>query len=154
MKIVNINYKGRVLIKPSIPISMCPPRQLIYHGPENMKLLVFSSGKCRLMGAKKPITSTKGFTIPFIITEIASTTVSMNIGQEINLHVLTEKLNKDRRQCTYEPEIFPALRLLDFNPKCVNVFASGKVMILGLKTLKYEKFCSSVKCYLMKYIYY
>ena len=33
----------------------------------------------------------------------------------------------------YEPELFPALRIRDFNPASVNVFTTGKVIICGLR---------------------
>ena len=45
----------------------------------------------------------------------------------------------------YEPELFPALRLTTFDPLCVNVFMSGKCVILGLKHLNYVKHVNRVK---------
>ena len=38
----------------------------------------------------------------------------------------------------YEPELFPALRYKKYNPLCVNIFASGKIVILGIRSLDYQ----------------
>jgi TATA-box binding protein (TBP) (component of TFIID and TFIIIB) len=38
----------------------------------------------------------------------------------------------------FEPELFSALRYLKYNPLCVNIFSSGKIVMLGLKTLDYK----------------
>jgi len=154
MKIVNINYRGRVLSKTPIqlPLPMLPPHQLIFKGSNKEKLLVFKSGKCRLMGCKKPIESHRitFCNIPIIIEQLMSMTVTMDMGSAINLYNLAEKLSL--KNCTFEPELFSGLRLLRYNPICVNVFASGRCTILGLRTLDYETFCLSVKDFLSQYI--
>ena len=51
--------------------------------------------------------------------------------------------------CTYEPELFPALRLTEFNPLCVNVFHMGKIVILGIKTLDYEHVVDTISLYIL-----
>ena len=33
----------------------------------------------------------------------------------------------------YEPELFPALRIREYNPAAVNVFTTGKVIVCGLR---------------------
>ena len=33
----------------------------------------------------------------------------------------------------YEPELFPALRIREYNPASVNVFTTGKVIVCGLR---------------------
>jgi TATA-box binding protein (TBP) (component of TFIID and TFIIIB) len=146
MEIVNINYKGRVVCNLSdleFPKNMSPPQQLVYCCKAGEKLLVFSSGKCRLMGCRKAITSTHDFPIPIILTDITCMTLVMNLYVGVNLIQLANKLGS--RKCMFEPEIFPALRLTQFNPLCVNVFASGKIVILGLKHLKYKYLYDSIR---------
>ena len=44
----------------------------------------------------------------------------------------------------FEPELFPALRILTYNPICVNVFATGKVVLLGLRSMDYDNFVQIV----------
>ena len=44
----------------------------------------------------------------------------------------------------FEPELFPALRYIKYNPLCVNIFSSGKVVILGLKTLDFKSITSAI----------
>ena len=153
MKLLNINYKGRILCpidELHFPESMRPPHQLIFYGPNNQKLLVYRSGKCRLMGCKEPVTTEDGFDIPFRIESMMSLTCTMTFEKPINLIHLAQRLG--HRRCIYECEIFPALRLIKFNPACVNVFSSGKIVCMGVKTLNYKKFCRKIYFYLIKYL--
>ena len=39
----------------------------------------------------------------------------------------------------YNPELFPAVQVLNYKPISVNVFASGKVTICGLKDLDFAQ---------------
>lgn len=150
MKIVNINYKGLV-IKPDVNIDYemlrkkQPPQMLSYKSKDGETLLVFASGKCRIMGCKKHISSTMNkFPIPIRITQIQSVTATLDLGYTVNLYNLAKQIGTKR--CLFEPEIFPALRITrEFDPLCVNVFASGKVVIMGLKTLSIIKTCLKVK---------
>ena len=153
MKIVNINYKGFV-IKPEDNIDygeLCKkqsPQSLTYKSNDGETLLVFASGKCRVMGCKKHISHpTNMFPIPIQITHIQSVTATLDLGYTLNLYALAKQIGMKR--CIFEPEIFPALRLTrDFAPLCVNVFASGKVVILGLKTLSIRRTCWKVKLFI------
>ena len=150
MKIVNINYKGRVKSEtPILGLKKVPPYMSVYTNKDGEKLLVFKSGKCRVMGCKKPFNGT--FPVPIEIQEMQSVTVSMDLGHCVNLYQLSKRLTC--KNCEYEPELFPALRLTSaFNPSCVNVFASGKIMILGLKTFDIEPICKTVKQYIYKHL--
>jgi TATA-box binding protein (TBP) (component of TFIID and TFIIIB) len=73
--------------------------------------------------------------IPFKINDLQmqSATMVIDLGYKINLIKLSKTL--PRHYFMYEPELFPALRLILFNPMCVNVFSTGKVVVLGLKKL-------------------
>lgn len=151
MKIVNINYKGVVKCDTPMVDRKVPPYMSVYTNKDGEKLLVFKSGKCRVMGCKKPIITTTSFPIPVEIQDVQSVTVSMDLGHGVNLYQLSKQLTC--KNCEYEPELFPALRLTSaFNPYCVNVFASGKIMILGLKTFDIEPICKFVKQYIYKHL--
>ena len=47
-------------------------------------------------------------------------------------------------KCWFEPELFPALRLTKYDPVCVNVFSTGKIVILGLKNLYYQGYVDNI----------
>ena len=65
--------------------------------------------------------------------EIQSITITSDIGFSCNLNELAKLI-----PCVYEPELFPALRYIKYNPMCVNIFASGKIVILGIKNIDYK----------------
>ena len=156
MKIVNISYRGRVTcplseLKFSLP--MKSPQMLKYKCGNDMKLLVFKSGKCRLMGCKQPITRPIKCEVPYILTSLMSLTLTMDMGEgrRVNLYKLAVHLTC--KECIYEPELFPAVRLTKFSPLCVNVFQSGKDVILGLKSFTYDKLCTSIRQVLSDFLY-
>lgn len=113
--------------------NMAPPVQKAMPLENGGVIILFHSGKCRVMGLKKPIT--KQMVLPYELKciKLQSATLVTHIGHDINLIMLAKTLTS--RTCMFEPELFPALRLLHFNPICVNVFSSGKIVILGVKTL-------------------
>ena len=141
----NINYKGHVshddLVKFNF-IKVKPPKQLIIPIDNVGKRLLFPSGKCRLMGLKKPFSEDMQLPLKINNMEIQSITVTYNVGHRINLLKLAQLMSCSER--VYEPELFPALRMTKFNPICVNVFSTGKVVILGLKSLLYHSFLKLV----------
>lgn len=151
--IVNINYKGHIspsdLAKLKISPNRSPPQQKVIDF-DNGRLLVFSSGKCRLMGVRYPLES--DHVLPMMINDlqIQSITVVGDLGHDINLLTLAHRIPCNQRM--FEPELFPALRLTKYKPLCVNVFASGKVVVLGLRELAYQEFLSQILDELRKYI--
>ena len=133
--ITNINYKGE--LKPDDMISiefdnMNPPVQKIVKTGLG-KMIIFRSGKMRLMGLKKPPDNLDS--LPYIPAkfELQSFTLTDDLHSKINLIHLANAL--PRKSFWYEPELFPALRLLDYNPLCVNVFGSGKIVVLGARDI-------------------
>jgi TATA-box binding protein (TBP) (component of TFIID and TFIIIB) len=154
--ITNINYRGCLPSNELKNIKFhdlkAPPHQKIFTLRKNIKLLVFPSGKCRLMGLRKPLNE-KETILPFVINDlkIQSITVVYDFGCTINLLTLSRQIRPQRR-CLFEPELFPALRLLEFNPLCVNVFSSGKVVILGLKKLSYQNILRQIIWRLNEYL--
>ena len=87
------------------------------------------------MGVKEPLSCLDFLDMTLFpqSMEIQSATVTDNFGKSISLSTLANRLTSKR--CRYAPKIFPAARLLQFNPLCVNVFATGKIVILGVKDL-------------------
>ena len=143
MTLVNINYKGQVVEDVSqLPFRQQSPRMFVVRH-NDFKLIIFPNRKCRLMGCKKPINTMDNLPYKITIKSIQSITVTFKVDKSINLYRLSSKVN-----CRYEPELFPALRLLDYNPLCVNVFTSGKVVVLGIKQLNYNKLIHSIIDYL------
>lgn len=134
--ISNINYKAHVVNFSSISHLLQfskKPRQCVVKS--FYSVIIFESGKCRIMGCKKPINGIVYCEFLVIQIEcIQSITVTSHLGQSINLYKLSNVLD-----CCFEPELFPALRINKYNPLCVNVFASGKIVIVGLKTFEYQK---------------
>ena len=135
MSIVNINYRGRVL-EPldRFNFQTHPPIQCIIRDPSGITIVIFPSGKCRLMGVREPIVDLATLSVRLLIDAIQSVTITYNMGTPFCLRHLAATNN-----VWYEPELFPALRLLDFKPLCVNVFASGSIVITGLQTLQFSK---------------
>jgi len=135
LSIKNINYKarvapGQVKIVDFTKIDGYPPHQKIIKIANGAKMIIFPSGKCRIMGLKRAL----DFALPIRVTnlELQSITAVYNLGQAVNLRKLATQV-LPRGSFVYEPELFPALRLTSFNPMCVNVFSTGKIVILGLR---------------------
>ena len=133
-----INYSGLMLDSmDSFEFRYYKPQQCLKKY-ENYSMVFFRSGKCRIMGCKKALDIT---TLPYNIKNIQLQSISIveKIGQMINLQKLSQKIS-----CSYEPELFPALRLTQYNPICVNIFSSGKIVIMGLKTFDYGLFVADI----------
>ena len=115
-----------------------PPHQKVFPIGDAGKFLVFPSGKCRIMGLRRAITRMDLSLLPFQVknVELQSLTLVHDLKRSINLRNLAENL--PTQSYIYEPELFCALRLIKFGKLCVNVFSSGKVVILGVKTLNYD----------------
>lgn len=138
--ITNINYKGFLapgeVVKINFNEAMKPPVQHVEKTDCGATMIIFKSGKFRLMGVT---TCVLDFIdqLPFKIAnfEMQSASVAINFGCVINLRDLHKRLTS--LKCLYEPELFPAARLLKYNPMCVNVFQSGKVTIVGVRDINF-----------------
>ena len=137
------------LQKLDFPQFQAPPRQLIFNIDGSCTLLVFPTGKCRLMGVKSPLHDITHLPVKIDKLTIQSMTLVHSLDNDINLLRLAKNLPPNER--LYEPELFPAVRLLKYNPMCVNVFGSGKVVILGLKNIAYQEFLNDVIMYINRY---
>ena len=145
--LVNINYKGKIIDGDisQLKFNSWKPRQHVCK-LKDYTILIFETGNCRIMGCKRPISFiNKPFKIN--IERLQSCTVTFNLGFTVNLYKLSLKLH-----CMFEPEIFPAVRWLKYNPMCVNIFSSGKVVVLGIKKINYTNEIEKIKNDLMSVI--
>jgi len=143
--LANINYKGVVKVQKDFDFNYGRPRQCVKKCG-TYTIVIFQTGRCRVMGCKKPLDES---TLPFPIKNltIQSVTVTSDLKRIIDLYKLASKMKS-----MYEPELFPALRCLDYCPLCVNVFSSGKVVILGIRNLEYETFVNSILLNILSYL--
>ena len=148
--ISNINYMGELLSSSSspIPFRRDTPQMFVKRCGDHFTLVLFKSGKCRLMGCKRPIPSRViNIVSPKLIINIIrmqSASASFNVNHQLHLGKLGDYCYDNSIEYLFEPELFPALRLTAFNPLCINVFASGKCTILGLRHLCFQKIISRV----------
>ena len=139
MIIANINYQGRVVMCDKINFIFSPatPCQCIIDCG-GYKLIIFPSLKCRIMGVRlqpldRKVLDFENFKV--IIDKIQSVTWSGDLQTgPINLSKLYTRLG-GWSYCMYEPDLFSGARLKDFNPLCVNVFSSGKCVIMGRRSI-------------------
>jgi TATA-box binding protein (TBP) (component of TFIID and TFIIIB) len=139
--VCNANYKGDFgkqinLRQVNIPNSKLymKPYQLVVKDNKGT-LVIFSNGKFRVMGCIDELEASflafahveKLYT-DFPIITLQSYTLRGDVGFPINLIKLSHNV-----ACVYEPELFPALRLKEYKPMCVNIFNTGKVMVCGLR---------------------
>lgn len=138
IELVNINYQATLLepIDPKLYRRIPPTMAVISVQQFHCKIIAFKSGKCRIMGLKKPISQEcvdNEFPIKLKLGPILSCTRAIDFQTgPLNLPKLSKLLGT--QAALYESEIFPALRLLQFTPLCVNIFHTGKCVITGLKS--------------------
>lgn len=141
----NANYKGSMkhginlsTLAKKIPSSVLhrKPYQLVVKEPRGT-LVFFGSGKFRVMGCIDELEAAfllYSYT-PLIRDDefpsltLQSYTSTSNLGFRVNL----EKMRAATDTVIYEPELFPTLRVREFNPASVNVFTTGKVIVCGLR---------------------
>ncbi len=131
-----------ILLQPhykNIRLTTTLPRQLIIY-MEQYTILIFTSGQCRLMGrlhleeAQSAIQSLNTIysCIESPLQPVSETVVFKldSLHAPINLYKFACEFPNDNR-IQFEPELFPALCLHFWKPLHVNVFTTGKVIILG-----------------------
>ena len=158
-RLVNVNYRGVITkglkylkFRFSAPHMATIKTNLGEVG--KVTVVAFKSRKCRIMGCK---TSLKAHSIRIKIDDslhylkisvlsIMSATATFNLEKPMTLRHLGDSCFAKGLRFVYEPEIFPALRLTCFNPMCVNVFGSGRCVVLGIRNLNtIEKIIQSIK---------
>ena len=147
--IVNINYSGQLCGSTKhLKFRKFKPIQFI-EKCDDYTIIIFKSGKCRIMGCKKKLCYLKPLRFKIENIKVQSVTVVEKLNQILNLHKLSVMLDCD---AMYEPELFPALRFLKFNPMCVNIFSTGKVIILGIRVDDCENIVSDIMNTILIYV--
>src|SRR5437773_908717 len=144
--VCNANFKGGMehsIERPSlckkIPNSVLhrKPHQLVVKDPKGT-VIFFQSGKFRVMGCIDELEATfLAYKYTKFINDdefppitLQSYTATCHLGFKV---LLKNMAAASSNTFLYEPELFPALRIRDFNPASVNVFTTGKVIICGLR---------------------
>lgn len=127
----------------NIRITCTLPKQIIIR-LSHYSILIFTTGQCRIMGrlsleeAQATIDSLSSiYTCIIDPLHMTSQTIVFNLDLyyvPINLYKIAHEFSNDKN-VQFEPEIFPALSLYHFKPLHVNVFTSGKVVVLGKEAL-------------------
>ena len=153
--LANINYRGIVShglehlkfrkSSPQMAIIKCD----LTDDVGRVTIVTFKSGKCRIMGCRKRLSvhcveisinhdaaaANNRKALKIEILSIMSATATSFLQNMVTLKSLGDFCFRNGITFIYEPEIFPALRLTSFNPLCVNVFGSGRCVILGIRNL-------------------
>ena len=162
---VNQIYRGKVTLPSTVPFgqllddfdgSYSFTRKYYPQQPHMIKVnsptwafLLFPSGKYRLIF--KTDASNVKFTLDFIIRvlldnnnavapnnyKLQSETFTLSLPFNVNLQLYKEANNTSNSDLQYEPELFPALRLNWYPPVMINLFHTGKVVIMGRKARHY-----------------
>ena len=146
--ICNINYVGRLIGDMSnttnLPFRCDSPQMYIKKCP-HFTFILFK----RLIGCKSPILSKvlniSSNNLSINIIRMQSATACINVGCNLHLGKLGNFCHYNSISYLFEPELFPALRLTSFDPLCINIFASGKCMILGLRHLCFQKYVKQIE---------
>jgi TATA-box binding protein (TBP) (component of TFIID and TFIIIB) len=124
---------------------MGQPEQYIIKFDTNSSMLIFKSGKFRIMGDGDPImalinvvsiTSQFSNIIPEI--ELQTRTGVYGYNCQINLYLLAQLTDS-----LLDLENFPAVQMTKFKPVHVNIFSSGCVVMCGLKDIDNGNFIKS-----------
>jgi TATA-box binding protein (TBP) (component of TFIID and TFIIIB) len=143
----NANYRGAMKHAVELPklhiqitnsVLHRKPHQLVVKDLKGT-IIFFQSGKFRVMRCIDELEATfLLYKYTNLINEdefpsitLQSYTSSCNIGFAVNLIKLAN--SSASLDYIYEPELFPALRICIFKPLCVNVFATGNIIICGLR---------------------
>ena len=117
---------------------MAQPEQLIITFKGGYTMLLFKSGKFRVMGKMVDWSA-----IPIIRevlreindeqpdVDIQTMTVVYNYDFKINLLELADLLG-----CTLDCECFPALQVRKYKPIHINIFSRGKVILCGIREIE------------------
>ena len=139
---MNANYRGKLkqsinLRDLNVPKSKyhVRPQQLVIKN-ENGTVILFSSGRFRVMGCVDVLEATC-LALKYVdmidydnVPEIYSQSYTSRAKLDYNINLT--KLSKCDNTL-YEAELFPAVRMLKYNPVSVNVFSTGSIVACGLK---------------------
>ena len=149
--VCNANYRAD--LKHSVDLSKLHkkiPNSTLHMKPHQLvvkdslgTVLFFASGKIRVMGCIDELEATfLVYTYTTLISNsefppisLQSYTSNSHLGFRVSLYKIAAAVEG----AVYEPELFPALRIREYNPVSVNVFTTGKVIVCGLRNA--EQMC-------------
>jgi TATA-box binding protein (TBP) (component of TFIID and TFIIIB) len=144
----NANYRGAMKhtvelsqLHSQIPNSVLyrKPHQLVVKDPQGT-IMFFQSGKFRVMGCIDELEATflaYKYTNLINDDEFPSITLqSYTTTCHLGFKVILENMAASSNAFLYEPELFTALRILEFNPASVHVFSTGKIVVCGLRDIE------------------
>jgi len=141
----NANYKGNMKHSIELPkLQLKIPNSILYKKPHQLvvkdpkgTIIFFRSGKFRVMGCIDELDATfLAYTYTNLIRKGEFPTVTLQSytsTSHLGFRVSLEKMAATSDAFRYEPELFPALRIREYNPASVNVFTTGKVIVCGLR---------------------
>src|SRR5277367_3608545 len=159
IEIVNIEWKGVICttlhlnelcqLVTTLPIvnnavyQKCQPKQLIIKFLDASTMIMFKTGKFRIMGKclSRDIACYNASCVTRLVHDCAplidlqTMTVVYTHAHHLNLTLLSRLVqgSEHKTQCHYDAEHFLAVQIISFKPIHVNVFTSGKVIICGVK---------------------
>ena len=112
------------------------PEQLVIKFNDGSTMLMFKTGKFRIMGKVDELSAHCNV---LLVTSLLHAypevqLQTMTVVYAYPYRILLDKLSL-LIKCHYDLENFPAVQITKYKPIHVNVFASGKVIICGIKDL-------------------
>jgi TATA-box binding protein (TBP) (component of TFIID and TFIIIB) len=113
-----------------------PSPKMIRLRVESFTILIFNNGKIRVMGnvGAHTIDSLNALCAYILERKVnlnhISDTIIISLDRPINCYSFAQQYSSYTK-ILYETELFPALSILEFAPTHVNVFHTGKIVILG-----------------------
>ncbi len=145
MEIINSNYTARIRAPSLSHIQSCLPNSVLYmHKPFMLKyslkgvtILIFNSFKVRIMGKSNSHSE--------IFHEIIARVPNLDIVEDLKLmcHSVISKLPYNSinlhalgsANFNVNIELFPAAQFKHEGKESVNLFSTGKIVIMGVKSL-------------------
>lgn len=132
---------------PCIKLTTTRPNQIVIR-MSTFTILIFTSGQCRVMGklslvkAQSIIDSLSFiyYSVLVPIHKVSETCVFQldSLYLPVNLYKFASEHSTDSN-VQFEPELFPSVVLHQWKPLHVNVFSTGKVVVLGCNASQYVK---------------
>jgi len=121
----------------SVRYQVIQPEQLIIKFTSGGSMLLFKSGKFRVMGGGDDLELVcNAYAVIFQIStevpemKVQTMTVTYTYPSKVNLHMVAKEFGY------LDCETFPALQIRKYKPVHVNLFSSGKVIICGIKVFE------------------
>src|SRR5271154_6373584 len=116
------------------------PEQLIIKFNDGSTMLIFKTGKFRIMGKVDELVAHCNV---LLITSLLHSYPELELQTSTVVYAYPYRILLDKLslliKCHFDLENFPAVQITKYKPIHVNVFASGKVIICGIKDMSDAK---------------